>query len=129
MQAINILGGARLTIPRPNSLPLERPPLQPVEPTLSPDRSHLPLGGKTILPGLSIGHVVYHWIVQSFVVLLPEIQASFSLSAVGVGGLVSARELAAGAVALPGGIATDMVRRYWGPIAGGLPDGRRAGGL
>ena len=90
--------------------------MQPVEATLSPDRSHLALGGKTILPGLAIGHVVYHWIVQSFVVLLPEIQATFSLSAVGVGGLVSARELAAGAVALPGGIATDMVRRYWGRL-------------
>lgn len=90
--------------------------MQPVEPTLSPNRSHLALGGKTILPGLSAGHVVYHWILQSFVVLLPEIQAAFSLSAVGVGGLVSAREIAAGIVALPGGVATDMVRRYWGRL-------------
>ena len=80
------------------------------------DRSQLALGGRTILPGLSTGHVVYHWILQSFVVLLPEIQAAFSLSAVGVGGLVSARELAAGVVALPGGVATDMVRRYWGRL-------------
>ena len=82
--------------------------------TLAADRLPLALGGRTILPGLSAGHVVYHWIVQSFVVLLPEIQAAFSLSAVGVGGLVSAREVAAGLVALPGGVATDMVRRYWG---------------
>ena len=82
----------------------------------APDRAHLALGGKTILPGLSAGHVVYHWILQSFVVVLPEIQAAFSLSAVGVGGLVSARELAAGLVALPGGVATDMVRRYWGRL-------------
>ena len=80
------------------------------------DRSHLALGGKTILPGLSAGHVVYHWIVQSFVVLLPEIQAAFSLSAVGVGGLVSAREVAAGVVALPGGVAADMLRRFWGRL-------------
>ena len=90
--------------------------MPPPESTPLADRSHLALGGKTILPGLSIGHVVYHWIVQSFVLLLPEIQAAFSLSAVGVGGLVSARELAAGAVALPGGIATDLVRRYWGRL-------------
>ena len=90
--------------------------MQTPEQTLAPDRSHLTLGGKTILPGLSAGHVVYHWIVQSFVVLLPEIQAAFSLSAVGVGGLVSAREIAAGIVALPGGVATDMVRRYWGRL-------------
>ena len=87
--------------------------MQPPE-TLAADRLPLALGGRTILPGLSAGHVVYHWIVQSFVVLLPEIQAAFSLSAVGVGGLVSAREFAAGLVALPGGVATDMVRRYWG---------------
>ena len=90
--------------------------MQTPEQTLAPDRSHLALGGKTILPGLSAGHVVYHWIVQSFVVLLPEIQAAFSLSAVGVGGLVSAREIAASIVALPGGVATDMVRRYWGRL-------------
>ena len=89
---------------------------QSPEPTLVPDRSHLALGGKTILPGLSAGHVVYHWIVQSFVVLLPEIQAAFGLSAVGVGGLVSAREIAAGLVALPGGVATDLARRYWGRL-------------
>ena len=87
--------------------------MQPPE-TLASDRLPLALGGRTILPGLSAGHVVYHWIVQSFMVLLPEIQAAFSLSAVGVGGLVSAREVAAGLVALPGGVATDMVLRYWG---------------
>ncbi len=90
--------------------------MQSPGPTFAPNRSHLALGGKTILPGLSAGHVVYHWILQSFVVLLPEIQAAFSLSAVGVGGLVSAREIAAGIVALPGGVATDMVRRYWGRL-------------
>ena len=94
----------------------EQAPLQPKESTFPHDRSHLALGGKTILPGLSGGHVVYHWIVQSFVVLLPEIQAAFSLSAVGVGGLVTAREIAAGLVALPGGVATDLVRRYWGRL-------------
>ena len=78
------------------------------------ERSHLPLRGKTIMPGLAIGHVTYHWIIQSFIVVLPEIQAAFGLSAVGVGGLISARELAAGIVALPGGFAVDIVRRFWG---------------
>ena len=78
------------------------------------DRSHLPLGGRTIMPGLAVGHVVFHWVVQSFIVVLPEIQAAFGLSAVGVGGLLSAREVAAGVVALPGGVAVDIIRRYWG---------------
>lgn len=90
--------------------------MQPADPVLAPEGSNLALGGKTILPGLSAGHVVYHWIVQSFVVLLPEIQAAFTLSAVGVGGLVSAREVAAGLVALPGGVAADILRRFWGRL-------------
>ena len=78
------------------------------------DRSHLPLGGRTIMPGLASGHVVFHWVIQSFIVVLPEIQAAFGLSAVGVGGLLSAREVAAGIVALPGGVVVDIVRRFWG---------------
>ena len=86
------------------------------ESTASADRSHLALGGRTIIPGLAAGHVVFHWIVQSFVVVLPEIQAAFGLGAVGVGGLLSARELAAGVVALPGGLVVDMVRKYWGML-------------
>ena len=99
------------------------------EPALSTDRSHLALGGRTILPGLAAGHVVFHWIVQSFVVLLPEIQAAFSLSAVGVGGLVSAREVAAGIVALPGGIAADIVRRFWGRLLVGCLLAAALGGI
>ena len=87
--------------------------------SLAPSRPSLTLGGRTVLPGLSAGHVVYHWIVQSFVVLLPEIQATFGLSAVGVGGLLSARELASGIVALPGGVAADAVRRFWGTLLAG----------
>ena len=57
---------------------------------------------------------MFHWVVQSFIVVLPEIQAAFGLSAVGVGGLLTAREIAAGIVALPGGVAVDIVRRFWG---------------
>lgn len=66
------------------------------------------------MPGLASGHVMFHWVIQSFIVVLPEIQAAFALSAVGVGGLLTARELAAGIVALPGGVAVDVIRRYWG---------------
>ena len=88
--------------------------MQETTPAPLHDRSHLPLGGRTIMPGLAVGHVVFHWVVQSFIVMLPEIQAAFGLSAVGVGGLLSAREVAAGIVALPGGVAVDIIRRYWG---------------
>ena len=80
----------------------------------NPREPRLALGGRIIIPGLSVGHVAYHWIIQSFVVALPEIQLAFGLSSVGVGGVVSAREVAAGVVALPAGVVVDVVRRYWG---------------
>ena len=69
-----------------------------------------------IIPGLAIGHSIFHWVIQSFVVVLPEIQATFNLSGVGVGGALSAREIASGLIALPGGIVVDVLRRYWGPL-------------
>ena len=58
-------------------------------------------GGRIIVPGLATGHVVFHWILQSSVVALPEIQQAFQLNTVGVGGILSARDLAAGLVAKP----------------------------
>ena len=73
-------------------------------------------GGRIIVPGLATGHVVFHWIVQSFVVVLPEIQQAFMLNTVGVGGILSARELASGLVALPGGVVVDILRRYWAQL-------------
>ena len=81
--------------------------------TLEVDQPKLALGGRLILPGLSVGHVAFHWIVQSFAVVLPEIQQSFQLNSVGVSGVMSARELAAGLIALPGGIVADVLRRWW----------------
>ena len=63
-----------------------------------------------------IGHSVFHWITQSFVVVLPEIQQAFQLSGVGVGGILAARELASGLVTLPGGVAVDVLRRHWGSL-------------
>ena len=38
-----------------------------------------------VVGGLAVGHSIFHWIVQSFIVTLPEIQDAFGLSAVGVG--------------------------------------------
>ena len=72
--------------------------------------------GSRVIPGLVIGHSVFHWITQSFVVVLPEIQQAFQLSGVGVGGILAARELASGLVTLPGGVAVDVLRRHWGSI-------------
>ncbi len=67
-----------------------------------------------MLSGLAVGHATFHWIIQSFAVALPEIQVAFGLNSVGAAGILSARELAAGLIALPGGVVVDIVRRYWG---------------
>ena len=66
-----------------------------------------------MIPGLVVGHSAFHWITQSFVVVLPEIQQAFSLSSVAVGGILSARELASSLVKIPAGVASDALARHW----------------
>ncbi len=85
--------------------------------------------GAVIIPGLAIGHAVFHWVIQSFVVVLPEIQAAFHLSGIGVGGALSAREIASGLVSLPGGIVVDVLRRYWGQLLAGCLGAAALGSL
>ena len=72
-----------------------------------------------MLTGMAAGHATFHWIIQSFAVALPEIQAAFGLNSVGVAGIMSARDLAAGLIALPGGVVVDILRRYWGLLLAG----------
>jgi len=75
--------------------------------------------GPFILSSLAGGHSLFHWFLQSFIVLLPEVQAAFHLSGVGVGAILTSRELAAGLVTLPGGVIADLVRRHWGILLAG----------
>ena len=72
-----------------------------------------------MMPGLATGHATFHWILQSFAVALPEIQTFFGLNAVGAAGVMSARDLASGIIALPGGVVVDILRRYWGFLLAG----------
>ena len=72
-----------------------------------------------MMPGLATGHATFHWILQSFAVALPEIQMFFGLNAVGAAGVMSARDLASGIIALPGGVVVDIVRRHWGLLLAG----------
>jgi MFS family permease len=74
------------------------------------------LHGGFIVSGLASGHAPFHWFLQSFVVVLPEIQSAFQLSAIGVGAILTVRELASGIVALPGGVVVDMLRKHWGVV-------------
>lgn len=72
-----------------------------------------------MMPGLATGHATFHWILQSFAVALPEIQMYFGLNAVGAAGVMSARDLASGIIALPGGVVVDILRRFWGFLLAG----------
>ena len=74
------------------------------------------LSGGFMISGLATGHALFHWVIQSFVVLLPEVQIAFQLSAVGVGAILTVRELASAIVALPAGFIVDALRRHWGAI-------------
>ena len=47
--------------------------------------------GNFLIAGLTSGHGVFHWFLQSFFVLLPEVEESFRLSKVGVGAISTTR--------------------------------------
>jgi MFS family permease len=72
------------------------------------------LTARVMVTALAVGHVAFHWVLQSFVVLVPEIQQTFGLNGVGVGGIQAVRELTSGLITLPGGVLVGMVRRWWG---------------
>ena len=81
------------------------------------DHSHGIRGrGGFIISGLTGGHGVFHWFTQSFIAMLPEVQAAYGLSGVAVGGITSVREVVSGVVTLPGGIIADALRKYWGLV-------------
>ena len=68
-----------------------------------------------MIGGLTSGHGVFHWIAQSFIVVLPEVRdLLLGGSSVAVASIQSTREVVSGVVSLPGGVLTDALRRYWG---------------
>ncbi len=58
------------------------------------------------------GHAVFHFMGQSFAVLLPSIQETFLVTPVQIGALITVREIASGFVSLPGGIMSDHFGRH-----------------
>ena len=62
------------------------------------------------------GHGIFHWFNQSFLVMLPEIEATFGLNKVQVGAITATREIAGGIVMLPSGVILDILRPYWGIV-------------
>jgi len=66
-----------------------------------------------VVSGLSGGHGVFHWCLQGFQVMLPEVQDTFRLGEVGIGAISTTREMVSGLVTLPGGFLVDRIRRHW----------------
>ena len=72
-------------------------------------------GAAFIIGGLTSGHGVFHWVAQSFIVVLPEVRdLLLGGSVVAATSIQTTREIASGVVSLPGGVLTDALRRYWG---------------
>ncbi len=69
-----------------------------------------------ILIGLTGSHGIFHWITQSFFVMLPEVRTAFGLSPVQVGAITALRQITSGIVTLPGGVLADMLHRHWGLV-------------
>ena len=66
----------------------------------------------SIILCFSCGHAVMHFMGQSFSVLLPNIQETFSITPIQIGALITGKELVAGLISLPGGILSDYLVRY-----------------
>ena len=58
------------------------------------------------------GHAVFHFLSQSFAVLLPSIQQTFGVTPVQIGALITVREIATGLISLPGGMLSDYFSRH-----------------
>ncbi|MEJ2168572.1 MAG: MFS transporter [Desulfobacterales bacterium] len=72
--------------------------------------------GAKVLTGFTISHGIFHFMQQSFAVMLPAIKETFGISAVAIGALMTAREIAMGISSLPGGVLSDRLRRFRGII-------------
>ena len=69
-------------------------------------------GSFLILSFFFLAHGIFHFMSNSFSVMLPEVKNTFGISPVQIGAIITAKELAAGLVALPGGVFSDYLRQY-----------------
>jgi len=69
-----------------------------------------------ILTGFTIAHGIFHFMHQSFAVMLPAIKEAFGISPIQIGALMTAKEIAMGVSSLPGGVISDRLKRYRGII-------------
>ncbi|MDF1590125.1 MAG: MFS transporter [Desulfobacterales bacterium] len=69
-------------------------------------------GSYLILTCFFFAHATFHFMSQSFSVMLPAVKTSFGISPIQLGAIMTAHELAAGLSSLPGGILSDYLRRH-----------------
>ncbi len=82
----------------------------------SNDSVEISRSGVRILTGFTIAHGIFHFMQQSFAVMLPALRETFGISAIQIGALMTAKEIAMGVSSLPGGVLSDRLRRYRGII-------------
>ncbi len=73
-------------------------------------------GSYLLLSIFSASHGIFHFMSQSFSVMLPTIKETFGINPVQVGVLITAKTLAGGLASLPGGIVSDYFRQYRGRL-------------
>ena len=69
-------------------------------------------GNYLILGCFFVAHGVFHFMSHSFSVMLPAVKNTFGINPIQVGAIITAKELAAGLAALPGGVMSDYLRRH-----------------
>ncbi|MEW6670675.1 MAG: MFS transporter [Thermodesulfobacteriota bacterium] len=69
-------------------------------------------GSYLILTCFFFSHATFHFMAQSFSVMLPVVKTSFQITPIQVGAIMTAHNLAAGISSLPGGVLSDFLRRY-----------------
>ena len=82
----------------------------------SVSEGHPKKGSYLLLSIFSASHGIFHFMSQSFSVMLPTIKETFGINPVQVGLLITAKTLAGGLASLPGGIVSDYFRRYRGRL-------------
>lgn len=71
-----------------------------------PKRSYL------ILICFFCAHAMFHFMAQSFSVMLPDVKNSFQITPIQVGAIMAAQSLASGLSSLPGGVLSDYLHGY-----------------
>jgi len=85
--------------------------------------------GWFVLSGMTLSHSVFHLLPRGFSVMLPSVKESLGINAVEVGALITAQEMSSGIAALPAGVLSDRLRRYWGALMAVMMIGFGAGWL